>query len=90
MSKKYITDRIKAVLDSDLLTKDGRMMALSEISKIALEGYVREVLVQKTGDVVPAIVQDPATAILAIRELSRLDVPDEDSINISINIQEAS
>ena len=84
--KKYITPNIKLMLEQDLLTGPGRLIALQEIARIAMAGYVREVVVQKTGQIEPALVQDPATAIAAIRAIDSLSVIEESGLTVNITV----
>jgi len=86
VSKKYITANIKLMLEQDLLTGPGRLIALQEIARIAMAGYVREVVVQKTGQIEPALVQDPATAIAAIRAIDSLSVIEESGLTVNITV----
>lgn len=90
MARRYRTKRVLEILNADLLTNEGRLSALSNIAKLCVDGYVREVVNQKTGEIEPALIQDPATAISAIREISRLDNGSDDGLTVQININEVS
>jgi len=87
---KYDTKRVKAIVGNDLLTHEGRLHALRDIARLCIEGYVNEVVIQKTGTIEPAIRQDPATAIAAIRAIATLqDSQDDSQTEFVVNIMEA-
>lgn len=82
--------RIKAIIENDLLTHDGRLSALQDIARMCIEGYINEVVIQKTGTIEPAIKQDPATAISAIRAIDALQTEDSAGVSFVVNILESN
>jgi hypothetical protein len=88
INKAQLVQELRNIQNCDLRTREGRIEALIEIANICMDGVLKSVVINKTGEVEIVPSQEPQIAINAIRMIDELSNEDGSQMTVNLTIKE--